>query len=230
MLRTLPTLLVVCLVIVSSQVKAQTATFGFRSGPTFNNVSQTQAVDAVTPELDYLIGFSAGIYAEIPISETFAFRPELAYSQKGFSLLQGANIDLFGAPLPLGVRANTRFDYVDLPLLLKAQFGNEQVKGFVLAGPSLNYAINGRIKTEASGLLDLNISNTKLDLDAINYERFEFAGVVGAGVAFETGFGTISLDGRFEQGVTQLYDIPLVGERVKNQGFAINAGIAIPLN
>ena len=65
--------------------------------------------------------------------------------------------------------------------------------------------------------------------NAINYERFEFSGVVGAGIQIDAGFGNITIDGRFQQGITELYDIPLVSERVRNRGFAINAGVSIPL-
>ena len=221
--------LVGAMVLVVGLMQAQ-IDIGFRSGPTFNTIYQSQSLDAVTPDLDYLIGFSGGVYADIPLSSQLSFQPELAYSQKGFSLAQGADIDLFGAPLPIGVRADTRFDYLDLPLLIKAKFGSDNFKAFVMGGPSIGYALNGRVKTRATAFLNTDITNTSIDLDAINYNRFEVAGVVGAGVEFDANFGKISLDGRFNQGFTQLYDIPLVGENVKNRGFAVNAGIAIPLN
>ena len=229
MTKLMQALMAFLLVTMSIQLSGQT-TFGLRGGTTFNTVSQTQTLDAVTPDLDYLVGFSGAVYANVPISQSLSFQPELAYSQKGFSLAQGANIDLFGAPLPIGVRANTRFDYVEAPLLLKANFGSQDVKAFVMAGPSVGYALSGRVKTQASGLLEMNLTNTEINLDAINYERFELGGVVGAGVAFDTGFGTVSVDGRFQQGFTELYDIPLVSERVRNRGFAINAGISVPIN
>lgn len=215
--------------LVSGQVKAQ-VDIGFRSGPTFNNISQTNTLDAITPDFDYLIGFSGAVYAEVPISNELSFQAELAYAQKGFSLRQATDVDLFGVALPIGVTADSRFSYLDLPLLLKASFGSESVKAFVMAGPSLGYALNGRLKTRSNGLLDINISNSEINLDAINYERFEVSGVVGAGLSFDAGFGQITLDGRFQQGFTELYDIPLLSERVKNKGFAINAGVAIPIN
>lgn len=230
MFKQMQYLIAAFLVVFSCQVNAQSTTFGLRGGTTFNTISQTQLVDAVTPDFDYLIGFSGAVFAEVPIGQTFAFQPELAFSQKGFSLAQGTDIDLFGASLPVGVRANTQFNYLEAPLLMKAKFGSEQVKAFVMAGPALGYAMNGRVRTQSSGILEFQLSDNKIDLDAINYERFEFSGVVGAGVQIDAGFGNITLDGRFQQGITELYDIPLVSERVRNRGFAINAGVSIPLN
>lgn len=222
-------LLALCLTVVTSSSFAQT-TFGVRGGATFNNIYQTETLDALTPEIDYLVGFSSAVYAEVPITNALSFQPEFGYTQKGFSIRQDADADLFGVNLPIGVRANSRFDYLEAPLLLKGKFGNETVKGFVMAGPALGYATGGNLKTTSTGILEIDLMNTSIDLDAINYERFEFSGVVGAGVSFDAGFGTITLDGRFQQGFTELYDIPLVAERVKNQGFAINAGVGIPLN
>ena len=229
MLKQTPYLIVAFLVLAAFSIKAQSTHFGVRGGTTFNTISQTEVVDAITPEIDYLVGFSGAVYAEIPLGATFAFQPELAFSQKGFSLAQGADLDLFGAPLALGVRANTRFNYLETPLLMKAKFGSEQVKAFVMAGPALGYALNGRIRTQSTGLLEFQLSDNSIDLDAINYERFEFSGVVGAGLQIDAGFGNIIIDGRFQQGITELYDIPLVSERVRNRGFAINAGVSIPL-
>jgi len=223
------TLILIFGVLLSLQAQAQ-ITFGVRGGTTFNTISQTEVLDAVTPDLDYLVGFSGAIYTNIPVADNISFQPELAYSQKGFALSQGADIDLFGAPLPLGVVANSHFNYLDIPLLFKASFGQDALQGFVMAGPAVGYALSGRLKTKANGLLDLNLTNTEINLDAINYERFEFSGVVGAGMSYQTGFGAVSLDGRFQQGFTELYDIPLVAEKVKNKGFAINLGLNFNIN
>ncbi|HKK77439.1 MAG TPA: porin family protein [Saprospiraceae bacterium] len=207
---------------------AQTG-YGIRAGATFNNISQSDVIDAVTPDIDYLVGFSGAFFAEVPIAKGLSFQPELAYSQKGFSIRQDAETELFGIALPIGVRANSRFDYLETPLLLKGKFGNEKVKGFVMAGPALGYAVNGNLRTRSTGFLEIDLFDTSIDLDAINYERFEVSGIVGAGLTVDAGFGNITLDARFQQGFTELYDIPLVAERVKNQGFALNAGVAIPL-
>ena len=213
---------------LSTHTSAQT-TFGVRAGATFNTISQTDVIDAVTPDIDYLVGFSGAFFAEVPITNGLSFQPELAFSQKGFSIRQDADAELFGFDLPIGVRANSRFDYLEIPLLLKGKFGNEKVKGFVMAGPALGYATGGNLRTRSTGFIEFDLLNTSIDLDAINYERFEVSGIVGAGLSIDAGFGNIMLDARFQQGFTELYDIPFLAERVRNQGFAVNAGVAIPL-
>lgn len=218
------------LLTLSVQQLVAQSSVGIRGGVNISNINQSDVVDAVTPELDNLTAFSIAGFMEFPLTSAITFQPELAYTVKGFSLAQGADIDLFGAPLPVGVTAKTSFDYLELPLLMKARFGNEQAEFFLLAGPSVGYALGGQVKTQATGLLDLNLTKTNVNLDAINYKRFEFAGIVGAGFAFDAGFGKFIIDGRYQHGFTQLYDIPLVGENVTNRGFAVNAGFAFPIN
>lgn len=229
MLKQVSILFVLGLSLLTSAAIGQT-TYGLRLGSTFSHISQTDLIDAVTPEVSYLTGFTGAVFAEVPISSGFSFRPELAYSQKGFSLRQQTAAELFGQQLPIGVRADSRFDYLETPLLLKSRFGKAKVQGFVLAGPGLGYATGGQLRTRSTGILEVDLLNTAIDLDAINYERFELSGIAGGGVQINTRWGHLMLEARYQHGFTELYDIPMVAERVRNQGFNLGASLAIPLH
>ncbi len=216
-------------ILTTTALQAQVAV-GLRGGVNFGSVDQTDLLNELTPEFESITGLTAGIYAELPLGRQLAFRPELAFTQKGFGLSQEVGVDLFEVPLPVGVRAQSVFDYLELPLLMKVSFGEQAIKAYLTAGPSVGYALGGRLKTRSTGLLELDLINTSINLDAVNYERFELAGIVGGGLSFETGPGTIILEGRYQHGFTELYDIPLVSERIRNRGYAINVGYNIPLN
>src|SRR5690606_41552509 len=60
-----------------SQSDAQ-VNFGVKAGPQLSNLVGNDDVDASTK-----FGFHAGAYANIRISEQFAFQPELMYSMQG---------------------------------------------------------------------------------------------------------------------------------------------------
>lgn len=204
--------------------------FGLRGGVNFANVNATDAIEALAPDFKYTTAFSVAGMAEIPITENFAFQPELAYTVKGFSLEESVNVELFNTPIPLGVRAITKFGYLEAPLLGKVKFGNETVKAYIAAGPSFGYALNGNLQTRTNSIIDIKLIDTDINLDAIDYERFEVSGVAGAGLQFQTVFGQFFVDARYQHGFTELYDIPLVEEKIKNQGFSLNAGFFIPLH
>ncbi len=73
-------LLVVCQVL-SAQVK-----LGVKAGPTIGAL--IGKVDRTTSSGTLKIGYHGGLFAEIPISEKFSFRPELQYSRFGLGYVE----------------------------------------------------------------------------------------------------------------------------------------------
>ncbi len=203
---------------------------GLKGGVNFSNIQATQALDQVLPNFSDITTFSIGAVAEIGISEQFAFQPELVYTRKGFGLREGLDLDLLGVPVPLGVTAETQIDYVEVPLLAKYKFGTEGISAYITAGPTIGYATKGQINTKANILVDFSIARVPVDLDAINFQRLEIGGTAGAGLAVNTSMGQFFVDARYNLGFTQLYDIPLVNEKLRNRGFGINAGFLIPIS
>ena len=152
------------------------------------------------PNFQNVVNAQFGVVSEIELSPYFAFQPELVYTKKGFKLDESYDLNLFDIPVPIGATAITTFDYLQMPLLAKAKFGNDIVEGFVFAGPTLGYAIDGNITTRARVLIEFDLFDTDLDLDNLGYERFEVAGTVGGGIAFNTPGGKFMLDARYNHG------------------------------
>jgi hypothetical protein len=195
---------------------------GGRFGVTANNV--------VAPALNNTLSFnqtynySAGVVAEIPLGNWLALQPELNYTTKGFGMDLSKDFKIFDINLPLGVKANTKLQYLEVPLLLKAKFGNESVHGYVTAGPTLGYALAGRLVGTTSLLIDVKVYDAPINLNTNGFNRFEVGGLLGGGVAFETGTGQLFLDARYTRGLTQSYEIPVIGTKVMNQGYGLSIG------
>ncbi|HRD79652.1 MAG: PorT family protein [Saprospiraceae bacterium] len=203
---------------------------GFRTGATWSNVQASEGLDALAPDFKTISGFNVAAVAEIAFGNNFSLQPELAFTRKGFGIKEDFNIDLFELPLPVGFRNDTRVNYVELPLLAKYKFGDENAQFYLMAGPSAGYATNGRLLTRAKLLLiDVKVLDTPINLDAVNYERLEVGAVAGAGVNINLGGTKLFFDGRYSHSFTQVYDIPVIEDRVSNRGFSINAGLMFPL-
>ncbi len=202
---------------------------GVRSGAYWANVDETRALDGLAPAFEHLRSFQAAVVGEYAFSDRFALQSELGLTRKGFGYRQGLDVELFEVPLPIGVRAEARFHYLELPVLAKLRFGGPRLQANIMAGPQLGYALNGKLVTRTDGLIELQLTESDIDLDGIGYQRAELAGTVGAGLSYRAPFGTLSLDARYTHGLTGLYDIPLVDETVRNRGFGVNLGFTVPL-
>ncbi|MCB0618822.1 MAG: PorT family protein [Saprospiraceae bacterium] len=213
------------LALASAQLSAQVS-FGIKAGWNFVNVKTPSIVSEVeqVPDFKTITTRQFGFVSELELNDHFALQGELLHTGKGFKLNENFDLELFGLPLPVGAVAVTKVHYLEMPLLAKAKFGNEVVEGYVVAGPTFGYAINGKVTTRAKVLVEVDLFDTKLDLDAIGYERFEVGGVLGAGMAFKAGNGKLFFDGRYTRGFTESYDVPLLSEKVQNKGFSLSAG------
>ena len=187
---------------------------GVRAGITLPN--NTVSGGSTSVSFDANMGLTlAGIF-EIGISEQFAIQTELAFIQKGS---KSDDEDFFtGEPFESKIRVN----HIDVPVLAKVKFGTKKIAGFVLAGPSVGYAISGSI-TENGDKEKFEDENWE------NYNRLEIAGIVGGGIGLNLASGALAiLDLRYSVSLTNLSedndDITF-----RNKGLAISVGVISPL-
>lgn len=216
--------------LLGTLLTAQT-TFGIRGGAGQSGLGAGQTFDVVTDQTDRLGTYSVGVFADLPLGEYVSLRPGLEYSQRGTSVGLTQGVALFGVKLPVGARARTRFNYVDVPLLLQLQLPTDsRFKPYAIAGPTVGYALGGELRTSARALIDVTLSRTDIDLAAINYERLHVALQLGAGTQVELGGGTaVFVEGRYEHGLTQPYNVPLVRDGVGFRGWNVGAGLRLAL-
>ncbi len=171
--------------------------------------------------------FDVSVFASIPVSSNFYIQPEISYNIKGFEVGQSVDLNLFNVDLPIGVAAVTEIDYVQVPVLGKLQFENEKGGAYILVGPSVAFATKGQIRTKISSIIDINLTRTDLDMSNSNYNRFEFAGVIGTGAFINIGSAKAFAEFKYHHGLSKLLDDPIVDIEIKNRAFGIGAGFQI---
>lgn len=145
-------------VIAFSTAGAQAQTsFGLKGGMTSSNLKISDGNLGIS--LSSKIGFYAGAFAEVGVSENFAVQPEVLYA------LLGAQAKFMGATSKLDL------SYVNIPVLAKYKSS-----GFsVFAGPQIGILVSAK---------DTDGGSSKDD-----YNSTDFSGVFGAGYTTMSGFG-----------------------------------------
>ena len=202
---------------------------GLKAGVNYANITTPDISLVAIPSTSANQSFTFGAVAEIGIKNGFAIQPELNFTKKGFEVAQGIPIELGNINLPVGVKAITDLNYVEMPVLGKYNFGNGKIGGYVAAGPTMSYATSGRFRTVANFIIDVNIIDQKFDLDALNLTRFDIGGTIGAGGTVNLGGSKLFVDARFTHGFTKLDNLPVIDLDFRNKNFALTTGVLIPL-
>ena len=148
---------------------------------------------------------------------------EPMYLQKGGAL--AGEIDLF-----------IKYSTLEIPLLLKLTFG-KKIQPYIFFGPVCSVLLNSQ--------WIFTIEEIALNGDAKNISRtFDFGVVMGTGISFPLGKGSVFLNCRYHMGLANLikagtielewHDFPLTvdiseGEEITSEGFQILVGFSFPL-
>ena len=201
---------------------------GIRGGGNWGFASKPAFLGSLTPTLHPSAGPTGAIFLDIPLSDRFSFRPEVAYVQKGFVVKEGLDINLGGFSLPIGARIAYQSHNIEIPLLLKVNLSDGPVQPYIIAGPSVSYALNGRIRTRATALF----TTQPYDV-ALNYgnmlNRWDVGALGGLGLAMNVGAGKFFIEGRYTHGFTRQVQVPVVNVDVRNRGIAASIGYSFPI-
>jgi hypothetical protein len=176
-----------------------------------------------------LIGLTGGLGFNFSLtSDNFlSIQPEILYSQKGFSSASTGLVSYDG---------DYRLNYLEIPLLVKINFGGEKVRLYVNAGPSIGYLLSGRVngRVSALGILGTSIdesieftdSPTPLDIRQLDANRIEAGLNFGGGLGYAfAGSTALFVDVRYNMGLTDFNN----QDQSKNRIIALTAGVQIPL-
>ncbi len=199
---------------------------GAKIGVNFADTRVDGLLGDLAPEQTTYSGFTAGIVAEIPLVNALSFRPEINYIQKGFTVGKAFDVSLLGIDMPIGAKAKTRINYIEMPLLLKYSYGTDDAKVYAIAGPNISYASSAELRPIATLIIDFNLPRVNINLGDDIYNRMEVSGTMGLGGEIKAGNGKIFADARYTLGFTNMLDNPIIDMRIKNQGFNISTGYA----
>ncbi len=214
-------LLLVAMLMLGTAVQAQFSIIP-KAGISLANVNFDEDEDGQKSNL----GFVAGLGFNIPITSDnfFSLQPELLYVQKGYRFNES------------GENVKSIFNYVDLPILLKINFGTETVKAYVNAGPSFGYWLGGKLKSgddEAKIKFgdSNNQTNDEITLDKNDWNRLDIGLQFGGGVGLGVGPGSVLLDARYGFGLTDFLNVDNATDsanKSKHNVFQFTLGYAIP--
>jgi hypothetical protein len=150
--------------------------FGVKGGISFGNISNKGVLPG---GLKTRTGFTGGLY--------FGYRAAiLGIDLEGLYAQRGARSDQSFAT------AETKLDFIDVPVYLKATVPAGGVQPFVYAGPQISFEV--RCRTAAGAECASNSPRKKTD----------YAGVVGAGLRFGGSSGGLGIEGRYIYGLRDL--------------------------
>ena len=202
---------------------AQRISFGASAGVSVYNM-RGDAVNNIKQLLDFtndivtakpVTGFYGGGYTNIPLMNNLSVEPGIYYSQKGYEIggsYTFKDIEILTA----NASARLRTSYIELPVLLKANFNGLQV----FAGPQISYLANAKLNTSAS-VAGFNLMNKSFDVTN-QFNNWDMGVTGGIGYQFANG---VRITGAYDRGLSKVD----AGKNAAsyNQGFKIGAAFSL---
>lgn len=214
-------LLLVTVISVSAQAQTNVS-FGVKAGLSSAGM-RGDAVNNLNNLLDFAdgmitthnrTGFFAGGYATIPITDQISVEPGIYYAQKGYELRGNLGIKGFEF-LGASAKSTLQSDYIDMPILLKANLGG----GLQLfAGPQVSYLTQSQLKTTA-GVLGFNVFNNTTDATS-QFNRWDMGVTAGLGYQFK---GGLNISAAYDYGLSKVD----ANKNVNGYNNAIKIGVGI---
>lgn len=192
-------------------LEAQRITVGALGGVNFADVS-TDDPDLNT---DRLTAFQLGLFVALPVGERLEIRPEVLYSGKGFTFVDGSE------------EADLELTYIEIPILARVNLAPEaQVRPVVFAGPAVAFEASCEVSGAVEGLeIEADCDDPLVDLTR---KTTDVGLVFGAGLDFDLGGAVGLIEGAFNLGLRSLDDDP-EGSSTKSRVITLRAGIGIPV-
>lgn len=204
-------------------------------GVGFSNVTFSEEANKIEGKKSRT-GILFGLGANYAFTEAFSLQAELLFNSKGYKAEETSG----GST----VKANFSLNYLEIPILARYAFGNENFKTYVNAGPYVAFGLGGKAKAEGSigGISLTTETKIKFGKEPDNYtgsdlyvdNGFDFGVQAGAGILYKVGPGSLNLDLRYGLGLSNLND-ESTGNNVKikadgkNNQFAVSVGYQFPL-
>lgn len=162
------------------------------------NIAGTNYTSKYTP------GFQAGVFLDMPLSETLSFMPEVLYSQKGSKFeetIGGTTGEI-----------KSKIGYVDIPVLLG-----------INATPQLQFVIGPQasILTNQKTITYVNGTETASSTDKDDFRKSIAGGVVGLGYKINP---NVNLNARYSMDFQSMAKDNINQDKARLSGFALSLG------
>jgi hypothetical protein len=153
---------------------------GIKGGVNFSNLYTDDAENN-----KMMLGFHAGLFAKLPISNNIAFQPEAYFTTKGAEVTYNNDF----------VNGTARFNlnYIEVPVLLVVNITDNFD---ISIGPYAGYLVSGKVKNSSN----IDLFNFEDNINADDYNRFEVGFAAGAGFDLKL----LSIGARYTYGFTKV--------------------------
>jgi hypothetical protein len=202
---------------------------GVRGGVTGSTMTKFALLEKYTPDFKLLPAPTGAVVVELPITEKFAIQSELAFTQKGFTVQEYFNTggnSILGIDIPLGGRISLKNNHLEVPILAKIKLGNaKEGHAYIMVGPSVGYLFGSR-----SVIRVLNIFPIRTSLGTGLFHSAELSGVAALGYEIPFRNGKFFMEGRYQQGISRVLDVPIFQLPVRNQTVGFSTGVSFALS
>jgi opacity protein-like surface antigen len=154
------------------------------------------------------VGFQAGAFAEIKITDKFSIQPEVLYSAQGVK--EKGNTEYNGNIYSL--EANTKLGYINVPVMAKYYVAE---KFSLEAGPQIGFLVSAKGEATVLGRsqeVDIKDGYKSIDLGLNLGAGYDFTENLSVGVRYSLGLSNLAADD---------YDNDV---NIKNSVFALSLG------
>ncbi|MDQ3102155.1 MAG: PorT family protein [Bacteroidota bacterium] len=152
------------------------------------------------------LGYSGGLFFQYSFRKVVSLRTKIAFERKG-SVLHLPLVDIHGNLID-DVTTNANFNYLTIPLLLRATFG-KKVQYFMNAGAYWGYLLKQTFVTKGSKLPETTSDNTAL------HKRSDMGISAGVGLALPIARDfLLSIEVRHNLGMYNISAVPVINDGV----------------
>jgi hypothetical protein len=137
------------------------------------------------------VGFCGGIFLEFNFGRILTLQPEVLYTMKGADTGEG----------------KLKFDYIEIPVLLKVRIPIGDVHPFVFAGPAFGFTLKSALE----------------DIELDRFPKNDYSAVIGGGLQLGRSF---HIDVRYTMGLQKLEIPELEAIDLKNGVLSATIGLA----
>lgn len=185
----------------------QQTRFGLTGGGALTTMSAPEIENGV----DFLPGWTAGVYGVLPVGEIAALQAEVLYTRKGArELITLASV---GQTIP----RDYVVEYIEIPLLARGSLElglPVTLLGFAGASPAVLVRAWNKVP-------DVPAEDMREQMRAVDLGL-----TAGAGAALELGFGTAQLNVRYTHGVLDTDSESMIGVN-RNRSAAVMLGVEV---
>ncbi len=174
---------------------------------------------------------TVGLLYRAELDENWAISTGLNYARRGAESKLNQDLKLFDKTFNVGVRLTHKMDYLEVPVLFEYRIkDSKSVSPYLFAGANFGYELNYNMLFKSHIIIDINLYDYNVDLTSNRFNRFDIAGVVGAGVYVPLGVGNLNFDIRYLHGFTDIVKNTVVDLGLQHRNVRIGAAYYYPLS